>query len=254
MTADILNFLMPPELSAAATLGLIGVSFLTSAMTVIAGIGGGLTMIAVLASFLPPVAVLPLHGVVQIGSNAGRALLMRHHIDFRIVGFFTLGSLLGVTVGGSIFVVLPPDVLRIVLGIFILYLVWGPKLRRSEVPPKVFAVVGAVTSFATMFVGGTGSFVAPFFSPEKMGRKKLVGTHAGCMSVQHSLKVVAFGFIGFHFLPWLPFLAAMVLSGFIGTYVGRHFLGVMPERLFAVIFRSVLTVLALRLLYVALSR
>lgn len=38
-----------------------------------------------MASFLPPLIVLPVHGVVQFGSNAGRTWLMRRHIDNPIV-------------------------------------------------------------------------------------------------------------------------------------------------------------------------
>jgi uncharacterized membrane protein YfcA len=64
---------------------------------------------------------------------------------------------------------------------------------------------------------------------------------------------VIFGFLGFQFLPWLPALAAMILSGFLGTLAGRHILHRLPEKLFTQLFRAVLTVLGLRLLLLAFT-
>jgi uncharacterized membrane protein YfcA len=71
------------------------------------------------------------------------------------------------------------------------------------------------------------------------------------MCVQHSLKVVAFGILGFAFLPWLPLLAAMIIAGFLGTVIGKRLLDHIPHRIFARAFKIVLTVLAARLLYSA---
>ena len=94
--------LIPPDLTVLSTTGLVLLSFLTSALTAAVGIGGGLVFLAALASFLPPVVVLPVHGMVQFGSNGGRASLMYEHIDWSVTGYFLLGSILGVIVAGQI--------------------------------------------------------------------------------------------------------------------------------------------------------
>ena len=48
-----------------------------------------------------------------------------------------------------------------------------------------------------MFVGATGLLVAAFISPEKLGRMATVSTQATCTMVQHGLKVIVFGALGF---------------------------------------------------------
>ncbi len=245
--------LLPPEVSALAAAGLVALSLFTSALTAAAGIGGGLVLLSVLATFLPPVVVIPIHGVVQLGSNAGRAALLRQHIDRQILIPFALGSLLGIAVGAKLFVALPTPVLQIILGLFVLASVWLPKLKASSIPNRGFAVVGIVGSFVTMFVGATGPFVASFITPERLERHAVVATHAACMTLQHSLKVIAFGLLGFAFLPWVPLLAAMIAAGFIGTILGRRLLDRLPHATFKRIFKAILTVLALRLLYAAVS-
>lgn len=245
--------MLPPDVSALVAGGLVALSLFTSALSAGAGIGGGLVLLSAMASFLPPAVLIPTHGVVQLGSNAGRAALMRHHINRRILVPFVLGSVLGIVLGAKLFVALPAPVLKAVLGLFILAVVWLPKLKASHIPNRAFTLVGVVGSFCTMFVGATGPFVASFISPNRLDRHGVVATHAACMMVQHTLKVVAFGFLGFAFLPWLPLLAAMIGAGFLGTLLGRRLLDRLPHHIFAVAFKVILTVLALRLLYVAAS-
>ncbi len=230
---------------------LVGLSFLTSMLTASAGLGGGVIMLAVMASVMPAPAVIPTHGVIQLGSNAGRAALMRAWINRPVLAWFSAGALVGALLGGSVFVALPPDVLKLIIGLFVLYSVWGPKFRRVRIADRAYSAVGAATTFLTMFVGGTGPFVAAFISPDRFGKEPTVATHGACMTVQHGLKVAVFGLFGFAFGPWLVLLAAMIAGGFLGTLAGRAVLLKLPERAFTIVFRTVLTLLALRLVWSA---
>ena len=248
-----LGSLLPAELSPPVAAGLISLSFATSMLSAAAGLGGGVVLLTVMVSVLPPVIVLPVHGVVQLGSNAGRALLLRQFAHRTILVWFSAGALVGVVAAAHTFVVLPVSALQTIIALFVLYAAWGPKLRSHSIPTRAYALVGAATTFITMFVGATGALVAAFFSPERLGRRQLVATTAACMTVQHTLKVLAFGFIGFSFARWAPFMAAMIGVGFLGTMTGRRVLGRLPEKVFALVFRGVITVLALRLLYLALA-
>ena len=73
------------------------------------------------------------------------------------------------------------------------------------------------------------------------------------MTIQHGLKIVAFGVAGFAFGPYLPLLAGLLGFGFAGTYLGRHLLDKLPERAFRIGLKAILTAIALRLLYGAAS-
>lgn len=243
--------LLPPDLSWPVALLLVGTSFFTSMLTGALGLGGGIMLLAVVASFLPPAVVIPVHGVAQIGSNLGRAFLMRRQVVRALLAPFALGTLVGAPLGALVVTELPGGLLRLALGLFVLWSVWAPKLKASRLPPRWFTLVGAATTFVTMFLGATGPFVAAFLDPERLGRHGTVATHAACMTVQHSLKVAAFTALGFAFLPWLPLLAAMIGLGFLGTMTGRRLLDRLPEAAFARGFKGVLTLLALQLLWQA---
>ena len=111
------------------------------------------------------------------------------------------------------------------------------------------ALVSVVLAFATMFVGATGPLVSAIFANFfQNDRKALVATHAAAMTAQHFLKIVVFGLAGFAFRDWLPLIAAMVLSGYLGTVYGTRLLEQLPEEAFRKWFRIGLTVLALDLI------
>ena len=100
-----------------------------------------------------------------------------------------------------------------------------------------------------MFVGATGPVVAPFALAASEIRQQFVATHASFMTIHHTLKLVAFGFLGFAFGPYIPLLVGLLLFGFAGTYLGKLMLNQLPEKLFRNLLKAILTIMACRLIY-----
>ncbi len=228
---------------------LCATSFLASLISASMGLGGGMLMLAVMALYMVPSALVPLHAAVQLGSNTGRAVLMLKNVMTGILPAFVFGSIIGALVGGQLVVALPVLLLKVILAVFILYTVWVPKFHARRPGNKVFFAVGVASSFATMFVGATGPLVAPFVAARSSERQKVVATHAILMTLQHLFKLLIFGFLGFRFQLWLPLLAGLLACGFVGTYVGKQLLNKLPEPVFRTGLKTVLTIIAARLLW-----
>lgn len=226
-------------------------SFLTSAVSAAFGLGGGAALVAVMASVMPPISIIPVHAVVQVGSNFFRAAIMWRNILFTWMPPFVIGTFIGAAVGGQIVFALPKPLLQAIIGVFVLYAVWGPKVRAMEPSRLTFGCVGAAASFATMFAGATGPLIAPFIKASTSDRMMTVATHAAFMSWQHGVKILTFGFLGFAFGPYIPLTGLMILFGIFGTLSGKFILDWMPEKVFRNGFNLMLTILALRLLYEA---
>lgn len=246
-----IEWLVPADVGPTATAALIALSAATSFITAAAGIGGGIVLIAVMAVLMPAQALIPIHGIVQIGSNAGRAAIMIRGVEWKILAPFVVGSLIGAGIGGLTAVQLPPSVLNIGLACFILWAVWGPAVTT----PGRFKVIatGIFSSFLTMFFGATGSFVSAMVKSMRLGRLEHVATHSTCMVAQHAIKVVAFGLLGFNYAPYAGLIVAMVVSGFLGTIVGKHVLVKMNDHTFHRVLAMLLSILALRLFYEGVS-
>ncbi|MDO6681901.1 MULTISPECIES: sulfite exporter TauE/SafE family protein [unclassified Oceanobacter] len=245
----LLELLTPADLSLTAAIILIAVAGFTSLMTAAVGIGGGLLLLAVMASLVPVNALIPVHGLVQLGSNGNRMVMTWRHIDWAMLRYFSIGALLGAGLASVVVVQLPLYLIQFAVAGFILFLVWGnkPGKRQLSSTGRVFA--GALTTFLTMFVGATGPLVAGFVHRNNYSKLQLTSTFATCMTLQHSFKAVVFGTIGFAFWEWLPLVLLMVLSGTMGTWLGLKLLNRIPGRWFKQTFRIVVTLLALRLLW-----
>lgn len=241
-----LSLLFPSELGLWTGVALLVASFVGSFVTVALGIGGGAMLLAIMASVMPPAALIPVHGVIQLGSNVFRALLMRAHVHWPPVLSFAAGSALGVGLGGAIAVELPPGAVLIGVGAFVIFSVLSK-------PPAWLGrygwLSGALSSFLTMFFGATGPFVATFVKSLSLDRQRHVATHATLMTLQHGLKIVAFGILGFAFGPWLLFMAAMIGAGFLGTVSGRRVLLRMSDKGFKRVLDVVLVLISLRLIW-----
>ena len=92
---------------------------LTSAGLVRPGTAGGLMLLVIMASFMSPAALMPVHTLIQFGSGAGRAISMWQHVLKGTVVPFTLGCLAGAAAGAPLLITLPQAIVLGVLGIFI---------------------------------------------------------------------------------------------------------------------------------------
>ena len=243
-----LDAFLPNGVPLALALLLIAISFLTSAFTAAFGIGGGTAMLGALAGAVPPGVIIAVHGLVQLGSNVGRTYVQRAHALWPLVARFAAGSLVGVVLGALFVVAVPERLLLALLGLFILAMAWVPKPRIPGLASTGLIVGGGLSTFITMFVGATGPFVQALLLPLKLEKRQLIATHAACTTLQHLLKVLAFGLLGFSFADWLPLVAAMILSGFVGTVAGTRLLEKLPERWFQITIKIALTVVGLDLL------
>ncbi|MEC8081072.1 MAG: sulfite exporter TauE/SafE family protein [Pseudomonadota bacterium] len=228
-------------------------SFLTSLMTASLGAGGGVMMLGVMGQLLPVQVIIPVHGLVQLGSNAGRAIMSIRYIDFKMILKWLPGIFLGGGVGLVFLISLPPTVMYLSIAGFILFLCWGPKLPSYAVTGKGLFLVSYLTSFLGLFVGASGPLVGAFLKQIYQARLTLVSTFALIMSLQHLIKLLIFGHAGFDINLWLVPVAIMITSGAFGTWVGLNLANKIADKRYHRLFDAVLTLLALRLIWMAVD-
>jgi len=135
MTQDWVIFFGAGVLDAATILLLVLAAAFTSFLTAAVGIGGGVMLLAIMASLVPLVALVPLHALVQVGSNGNRALMTRAHADWSMFQYFAGGAVLGAVLASFVVVQLPVIWIQLCVALFILYLVWTKTRQTSAEPP-----------------------------------------------------------------------------------------------------------------------
>jgi uncharacterized membrane protein YfcA len=238
----------PAGIGMPTVLALVALSFITSLVTATFSLGGGSLLISAMALVFPPAVVVPVHGCIQLGSNAGRALLQRAHIQWKFILWLGLGAAVGSVLGGRFASVLPEKWFAAAIGIFVLVTTWLPAPRAIASSAALQFAGGAVVSAVGMVVGAAGPLVAAFMRgiPD---RRELVATQAMLVTFQHVFKVAVFVAMGFAFGQYLPLILLMVASGFAGTAVGSRLLTRVPERVFRLGFRILLSLVAVGLVW-----
>ncbi|MCW1932224.1 sulfite exporter TauE/SafE family protein [Pararhodobacter zhoushanensis] len=243
---DLIAPYLPPDVTLAVALALMATSFIASFITISLGIGGGGLMLAVMASLLPPLALVPVHGVVQFGSNAGRTAMMARYIRWSAVWGFGAGIILGIAIGASLVISIPPSVVLIGVGLFLIWTVLArPPAWMRDWP----LVTGTVTSILSMVFGASGPFVNTYVKSLDMDRHSHVATAASLLTLQHLLKSVAFGVLGFAYAVWAPLIAALILCGLAGTWTGKRVLNRLTDARFKQALDIILFLLALQLIW-----
>lgn len=253
MLDSLIDILFPTAIAPWQVVGLIALSFFTSFMSASVGLGGGAAMLGVLAATVPVNVLIAVHALVQVGSNFGRAYAQRVHIHWRIVRSYALGGVFGALGGALFFVSLPEPVIFLILGLFILWTVWGPKLPIPHVEHWGLPLLGAIGVFLSSVLGSTAAMMNAVLRRMGLPRKELIGTQAACVLSQHILKIIMFVALGIALKEWLGMILLMIVTGFIGTFFGSRLLDRIPERWFDIIMKAILTAVGIQLLWQAYS-
>lgn len=229
---------------------LSSISFFTSAMTAVIGVGGGAVMIATLLLFMPPIVAIPFQGMIQLVGAVGRVYLLRKNIVWSIIWRIGLLIAPGAAVGLWLFQGLSQHTIELLIGCFVLLSLFSRKIKvfgDGEMPLWGFFPLGFAIGALSVTVAVVAMFSGPFMIRKDMNKQAINVTMATVAVMGHVIKISAFGFIGFRPQDhWAPFLA-MMPAVIVGTFFGERILHRMSEEFFLWIFRVSLTGLALKL-------
>jgi len=247
-----MDFLGTPDMGPMMFFGLAFASFATAFIGVFTGTAGGVILLALMASVMPPLVLVPVHTVVQLGSGVSRTIIMWRYVIKSTIPPFVVGAVLGAAVGAKTFVALPTHVLLGMIGTFILIVTWLPRLSKMGAERGRFAVLGFAATFLGMFVSATGTLITPFVASASPDRRNHAATQGALMISVHVFKLVAFGFLGFAISDYLPLMIAMIATGAVGNWLGEEALARTSEQRFRLLLKIFVTILALDLIWRAL--
>ncbi len=237
----------------------VGVAaLLTSILSAVAGLGGGVILLLVIAQFVAPTTAIPIQGAIQLVSNGSRAAILRRSITWPVVGWSSVlllpGSLLGVALATSI----PEDAVRVALAGFVLVLAWRPQwlkltpgTRVAEHSGPMLLGLGAATGLLNSTVGASGPVTSPFFKAVTATHVAFVATAAATQVAAHTAKLVAFTTGGWNIADHLSIIGVGIAGVVVGSWVGTRLMGRLSTKHLDAVFKLVLTSLAIRLLITA---
>jgi uncharacterized membrane protein YfcA len=226
-------------------------SFAASVFNAAFSVGGALIILAITSTVLPVQAIVPIHSTLLIGSTATRIIFFWDFIDWKLVRSFLVGSALGAFLGARVYIELPEAIIATAIGIVMLLAIWLPEASWRPQLPHPWTIVGFVHSLlSTLFAYGAIFHAVILHSG--LGRRQVVATMGGCLTGMGIFKIVGYAFYGFDYSPYYLIIAASIAVSFLGTAVGKLIVDRLSEAAFRLAYRILITVTALRLLYIGL--
>lgn len=226
-------------------------AFCTATLSGIAGIGGGTVLIGIFyAVGLAPVVAVPLHAAVQLVSNASRTVAYLKHVQWRAALWFMAGAVPGPFLVAPLVAQADLNALSLLMAVII-----GASLlpeRKDAVAIPTWAAVlaaGVLNGSLGMFIGATGLVIGRLFLRPEWRKETVIGTLALTQMLGHGLRVAAFGVVGFSALAQPERLLPLCVAVIAGTALGKHFNGRIAQDQFDRIFKIILVVLSLKLLW-----
>lgn len=175
---------------------IIAAVFMTSILSGILGMAGGMVLMGVLVWLLPVAPAMMLHATAQFFANGSRALFHREHIYFKSTWWF-LAALLFVFALFA-FASYMPSKLAVftLLGVAPFLSFALPKKMKLDFTKPAHAFICGLTVMGFHLTGGvSGPLLDIFFQNTSLTRHQTVATKAFTQTLSHGLRVVYFGLI-----------------------------------------------------------
>jgi len=244
------NFGYLDPMNGLETFILLFAALVTSGISAVLGMAGGVTLISLMAVLLPAAHVVPLHGAIQVASNSTRTIAMWKYVRWRFVFAYAPLMLLGVWLATMIWSGEKMTWFRPAIGVLVLlFLFWRRRAAKlKNLPLWVYPLAGIVIGFANIFVGATGPLAAPLFYRDEFSKEEIIGTAAVCQAWGHILKIPAFVSLGFDFAAYWQLLVGLILCVVCGTLFGKYVLFRISTNTFRTAFEALLAVIGLYLI------
>src|SRR5262245_60890544 len=191
-------------------------TLVTSFISGIFGMAGGMILLGVLLVFMDVAPAMMLFGTVQTASNVWRSALWWRHVDWSIVWRFLVGSTTMFLLMRSVALMPSKATLYFTLGLlpFAAYVLprrWELDITRAGVP----YLCGAIIIVLQLLAGAAGHILDIFFQKSRLDRKTIVGTKAVTQVTGHIYRIAYFGSFAGSFdtsLPGWAFAVGIVLA------------------------------------------
>lgn len=241
-------------MSAIAAVIILATTLVTSFISGIFGMAGGIILMAMLVALVSVAMAMIIHGAIQMFANGYRAYLLRDSIDWRVFSLYCIGAAAGIV--ALFFVSWTPDkrALYLLLGLTPM-LVWLPKERlHLDIKKREHAIfAGFAVQGLNTLAGVAGPLLDLFFVRAEMTRQQIVATKSVTQALSHLIKI---GFwsvpvvtaAGWGSLPPWWLIAAAIPLSMLGTTLGKQVLERMNDQGFRKWMKGLVTAIGVVLL------
>ncbi|MBI4148330.1 sulfite exporter TauE/SafE family protein, partial [Candidatus Woesearchaeota archaeon] len=185
-------------------------------------------------------AALVLVAFFHVFGNVSRIALFGK-VDWWLVFIFGLPSVLFSVFGASLVGVVEQDVLRVVLGAFLLVFSLSSLVRQTARWRKSVAgalIAGGASGFLAGLIGTGGAVRSAYLTTLRLDKKAYISTAAVSALLVDVVRIPLYVSYGFLHEQWVVYLPVLFVVALAGSYVAR----LVVRRVPSVLFRKVVLV------------
>lgn len=168
--------------------------FLTSMLSGVFGMMGGMVLMVILLTIMPLSAAMAVHAAVQLVSNGWRCLLWRKHIVWHVLPWYIAGIACGLTLLALLRYVPDKNSALILMGCVPLLSLLANRYLRLSIENRAHTVVSAtVLTFIHLTAGVVGPLLDLLYVNAPLTRQKIIATKAFTQSVMHIVRLMYYG-------------------------------------------------------------
>ncbi|VEP14688.1 putative membrane transporter protein [Hyella patelloides LEGE 07179] len=213
-------------------------SFISWLISTVAGGGTPFIMIPLIGFFLGSVAIPPVLTTVMLCGHPQRLWLYWKYIDWRIMGWYLPGAVVGAVLGAIAYTRIRLEWLPILLAVFLIISTFSYSPNNQSLKPafKVypwyFLPSGFVFAFLSGTIGSAGPLLNPLYINYGLLKEDLIGTKSAHLLVVHIVKIITYAIYGALNPIYLGYGLLMGLAAFPGNWLGQKMLMRMSEQNF----------------------
>jgi len=211
------------------------VAFISEIIGAIAGFGSSTIFLPLALFFVDFKTALILVAISHLFGNLGRINFFRHGLDIKIIITFGIPSILLSFVGASIVGILSQDILKVILGIFLIVISILFLLRPVlKFPTNTSTVIigGSVSGLITGLLGTGGALRATFLTGFNLEKAKYIATAAVIALATDATRIPSYlsqGFLLEQYYYYIPILLATAIGG---SFIGRKIVDKIDQQVF----------------------
>ena len=206
---------------------IVATVFITSLISGVIGMAGGMILMAVLVLLLSVPAAMVVHGAVQATANGSRAYFLREHIQWQILPRYLVGSAVAVVAFSALAWLPPPEVVLLLIGLFPWLALALPKTSPVVITNHASQYsCGALVTGAQLVAGASGPLLDLYYLNSNLDRHAIVATKAITQTIGHLIKLTYYAQL-FGLAKETPplLLGIALLASISATRVGTLILG-----------------------------
>lgn len=227
-------------------------AFFSEIVGTIAGFGSSTIFLPLAVLYVDFKTALTLVALFHIFGNLGRVGFFRHGLDKNMLIKFGLPSVILTLLGALLVSVVPQDLLKGLLGIFLvcysLMVFWR---EDYKVKPTLINTLmgGGASGFLAGLIGTGGALRGAYLAGFGLPKEKYIATTAAIALAVDMTRIPVYlsqGFLGENFYWYIPVLLMVAL---IGTFTGKQIVGKIPQRKFTKLVLAAILLIGFKFIY-----